>query len=219
MARQPVLSPLLVYKMIVLQAIIDVETYLELFKDGCPDSLRPMVCPHCLKQLMLHRHGHYKRTVYFLDKQFIIIIYRFKCPNCSRATGLLPAFVGKNQQTAWNIQETVLRKQVAGASLADVAENLDDVPGGPYAEKTLWRWTSRWSSELQQWIPVVWAFVLERFPHIRIPVGENKPRQEWAWLFNAWDQMRAKVLEIQRENMLQWLYRTACSSGGSGGIG
>jgi len=120
MACQPgSLFPLVFNKMIVLQAVMDVETYLELFKDGCPDSLRPMVCLHCQEQLMLHRHGHYERTVYFLENQFLIAVYRFKCPNCNHADGLLPSFAGKNQQTAWDIQETVLREQAAGASLAD----------------------------------------------------------------------------------------------------
>ena len=39
--------------MIVLQAVMDVvETYLELFKDGCPDSFRPMMCPNCQEHLM-----------------------------------------------------------------------------------------------------------------------------------------------------------------------
>ena len=212
MARQPgSLSPLVFNKMIVIQAAMNVETYLELFKDGCPDSLRPMVCLHCQGQLMLHRHGHYERMVYFLDKQFLIVVYRFKCPNCNHADGLLPSFVGKNQQAAWDIQETVLREQAAGASLADVAENLDDVPGGPYAEKTLWHWVSRWSKELPRWTPAVWAFVLERIPHAKIPVGAKKTRQEWAWLFDAWDQMRAKAPGLQGENLLQWLCRQAYS--------
>lgn len=85
---------------------------------------------------MLHRHGHYERMVYFLGNQFLIVIYRFKCPKCNHAYGLLPSFAGKNQQAAWDIQETILREQAAGASLADVAENLDDMPGGPYTEKT-----------------------------------------------------------------------------------
>ena len=163
MARQPgSLFSLVSNKMIVLQAVMDVETYLELFKDGCPDSLRPMACSHCHEQLMLHRHGHYERTVYFLENQFLIVVYRFKCPNCNRVDGLLPSFVGKNQQAAWDIQETVLREQAAGASLANAAENLDDIPGGPYTEKTFWRWVSRWNKELPRWTPAVWAFVLER---------------------------------------------------------
>jgi hypothetical protein len=197
--------------MIVLQAVMDVETYLELFKDGCPDSLRPMVCPHCQEQLMLHRHGHYERMVYFLDNQFLIVVYRFKCPKCNHADGLLPSFVGKNQQAAWDIQETVLREQATGASLADAAENLDDVPGGPYTEKTLWRWVSRWNRELPRWTPAVWSFLLERIPHAKIRVGAKKPRQEWEWLFDAWDQMQAKAPKPQGENLLQWLYRQAHS--------
>ena len=124
---------------------------------------------------MLHRHGHYERTVYFLDNQFLIVVYRFKCPECSHADGLLPSFVGKNQQAAWDIQETVLREQAAGASLADVAEKFDDVPGGPYTEKTLWRWVSRWGRELPQWISAAWAFLLKRIPHAKIRVGAKNP--------------------------------------------
>lgn len=160
---------------------------------------------------MLHRHGHYERTVYFLDNQFLIVVYRFKCPKCNHADGLLPSFVGKNQQAAWDIQETVLREQATGASLADAAENLDDVPGGLYTEKTLWRWVSRWNRELPRWTPAVWSFLLERIPHAKIRVGAKKPRQEWEWLFDAWDQMQAKAPKPQGENLLQWLYRQAHS--------
>ncbi|ABO50542.1 hypothetical protein Dred_2025 [Desulforamulus reducens MI-1] len=91
MASQPVPSSQNQHIMILIEEYLTVETYLQLFSDGCPEKFRPRVCPHCLIQVMLHRHGTYYRYAYTPEGQSHIPIYRFIC--LSRDSWRLYAFM------------------------------------------------------------------------------------------------------------------------------
>jgi len=69
LACQPrFLFPLVTTNMSLTEEIWTVQPYIKIeeYIDGCPNHLRPTVCPHCLEKVMLHKHGSFKRTVYTL---------------------------------------------------------------------------------------------------------------------------------------------------------
>ncbi|WP_044664921.1 hypothetical protein [Syntrophaceticus schinkii] len=99
---------------------------------------------------------------------------------------------GKKSKTAWEVQEEVMRKQTKGQSLTQVAGELT-AAGGPYSEKSLWRWTTRWNRLLRDSGNIFWTQILRVLPHIQLPVGKMKPRTEWGWLFKIWDQVRQSL--------------------------
>ncbi|MEW6064262.1 hypothetical protein P378_09320 [Desulforamulus profundi] len=206
MARQPVPSSQQQHIMILIEEPLTVQTYLQLFADGCPEKFRPRICPHCLTQVLLHRHGKYNRHAYTPDGQSRLPIYRFICPNpnCRKTTALLPSFLKEHHQISLDLQEKVIRQQAEGKTLVQLSEELE-VPGGPFSEKTIWRWIRTWNKDLVNYVSVVWKFILEFIPHLQLPVGTNKPRQEWGWLFYAWDQLKAKFPRIAVGSMLSWL--------------
>lgn len=204
MARPPSSPSLKNTKMIIIETPLTVQTYLELFANGCPENLRPVECPYCKAIRELHRHGHYKRMVFTLEETYSIPIFRFKCPMCDKTTGLLPPFIGENEQTAWEVQEEVVRRQTTeGQSLIRVAGELA-AAGGPYSEKSLWRWTTRWNRFLRDSGYMFWTQLLRILPHLQLPTGKMKPRAEWGWVFKIWDQVKAK---FEDEGLFNWLYR------------
>jgi predicted nucleic acid-binding Zn ribbon protein len=148
--------------------------------------------------------------VYTLTEAYQIPIYRFKCPACGKTTGLLPSFIGKNERVAWDVQEQAVKQQATGRSLAQVADTLR-ASGGPYSDKSLWRWASGWNKRLKDLGPVVWEHVLSFVPHLQIPVGTAKPHSEWGWLFNIWDQMMEMYPQSTAESLMNWFYRQHCS--------
>lgn len=214
-ARQPSFLFLIGHqpKMIIKGKVWTVQDYIEAFIFGCPENIRPMICPHCLAQVMLHKHGNFERSVFTLLKVFIIVIYRFKCPilECQKTTSLLPSFVAEHHQVAWEIKDEVIRQQSSGIALANVAETLK-TSAGKFSEKTLWRWSRAFredmGADVQEFLSKEWQFVLQKLPHMILPVGESKPNREWAWLFRAWDQVRAFSPERFGLGILEWLYRT-----------
>ncbi|WP_198006920.1 hypothetical protein [Desulforamulus reducens] len=126
MAHQPVPSSQNQHIMILIEEHLTVETYLQLFANGCPEHLRPQVCPHCLIQVMLHRHGKYNRHAYTPEDQSHIPIYRFICPNpnCRKTTALLPAFLKEHHPISFDIQEKVIRQQAKGKTLVQLSGEL-----------------------------------------------------------------------------------------------
>lgn len=198
------------------EEIWTVQLYIEKFIDGCPHHLRPRVCPHCLARVMLHKHGSFQRTVYTLLEAFIISIFRFKCIQCKKTTSLLPNFLKEHHQVAWEVKEEVIRQQIAGVSLVKIAENLV-TSAGKLSEKTLWRWSKAIRNDLKDVSSQVWTAILERLPHVEIPVGPSKPDQEWAWLFRSWDQMRAKIPQYRLRGLLTWIYQMKHSRAVAGG--
>ena len=198
--------------MIVPEEVWSVQDYIEAFMDGCPENIRPMICPHCLANVMLHKHGHFERSVFTLLKVFIIVIYRFKCPilGCLKTISLLPSFVDEHHQVAWEIKDEVIRQQSSGIALATIAETMK-TSAGKFSEKTLWRWSRAFredmGADVQESLAKEWTFVLEQLPHMLLPVGVSKPKSESAWLFRAWDQVREVLPERFSLGILEWLYR------------
>jgi len=192
--------------MILTEEIWTVQSYIEDFIDGCPNHLRPMVCPHCFKKVMLHKHGSFKRTVYTLVEVFIISIFRFKCIECKRSTSLLPNFVMEHHQVAWEVKEEVIRQQLSGIALLKISEDLE-TSAGKFSEKTLWRWSKAIRDELRDSSSELWRTILEKLPHVEIPVGPSKPAQEWTWLFKTWAQVRSRIPEYMDIGILNLLYQ------------
>lgn len=196
--------------MILIEELWTVQSYIESFIDGCPNHLRPKVCPHCQAKVILHKHGSFKRTVYSLYDVFIISIFRFKCILCGRSTSLLPNFVMEHHQVAWEVKEEVIRQQLSGEALAKIAEDLV-TSAGKFSEKTLWRWSKAIRDELRNSSSEQWQVILEKLPHVEIPVGSSKPVREWVWLFRTWEQVRSIIPEYENIGLLSWLYPIKCS--------
>ena len=198
--------PLVTTNMSLPEEIWTVQSYIELFSHGCPNHLRPTMCPHCQAEVMLHKHGSFERTVYTLLEAFIISIFRFKCIKCGRTTSLLPNFVMEHHQVAWDVKEEVIRQQLSGVALAKIAEDLV-TSAGRFSEKTLWRWSKAIRDELRDSSSEQWRVILEKLPHVEIPVGPSKPVQEWSWLFRAWEQVRSMIPGYLNIGLLTWLYQ------------
>ncbi|WP_139314633.1 DUF6431 domain-containing protein [Desulfosporosinus metallidurans] len=192
--------------MSLTEEIWTVQSYIEGFIDGCPNHLRPMMCPHCQAEVMLHKHGSFKRTVYTLLEVFIISIFRFKCTKCGRSTSLLPNFVMEHHQVAWEVKEEVIHQQLSGIALLKIAEDLV-TSAGKFSEKTLWRWSKAIRDELKDSSSEQWQIILEKLPHVEIPVGPSKPVREWAWLFTAWEQVRSTKPGYMNIGLLARLYQ------------
>ena len=198
--------PLVTTNMSLTEEIWTVQSYIEDFIDGCPNHLRPMVCPHCFKKAMLHKHGSFKRTVFTLLEAFIISVYRFKCIKCGRATSLLPNFVMEHHQVAWDLKEEVIKQQLSGVALVKIEEDLV-TSAGRFSEKTLWRWSKAIHDELKDSSSEQWRIILKKLPHVKIPVGPSKPAREWSWLFRVWEQVRSALPGFMNIGLLTWLYQ------------
>lgn len=207
MARQPrFLFPMVTTNMSLTEELWTVQSYIDVFIDGCPNHLRPRVCPHCFEKVMLHKHGSFERTVYTLFEVFIISIFRFKCIKCGRTTSLFPNFVKEHHQVAWDVKEEVIRQQLSGVALVKIAEDLV-TSAGKFSEKTLWRWSKAIRGELRDSSSEQWQVILEKLPHVEIHVGPSKPVHEWAWLFRAWEQLRSTIPTYLNIGLLAWLYK------------
>lgn len=198
---------MVITNMILPEGLWTVQSYLEDFIDGCPNHLRPMVCPHCEAKVMLHKHGSFKRTVYTLLEEFVIAIYRFICPinTCKQSISLVPNFVPKYHQVAWEVKEEVIRQQLSGVALMKISEDMV-ISAGKFSEKTLWRWSKAIRDKLRESSSEQWQVILEKLPHLEIHVGPEKPLREWGWLFRAWEQVRLMIPDYVEIGLLAWLY-------------
>ena len=181
-----------------------VKTYLLMVLNGCPIELRSTVCRHCAAAAGFHRHGHYSRTLYTLEEALKIVIFRFKCKNCTKTFGLLPSFMERYQSVAVEVKEQVISELDGGIPLRVVAEQLD-LPTEPYSEKSLWRWKKKWDQLLERLEPVFWQTILSHVPHLYLPRGSQSPRSSWGWLFLAWKSVRDHLTDNPRAGCLQWL--------------
>jgi hypothetical protein len=170
--------------MIILSEALTVERYCELFKEGCPEGLRPVTCPFCKSQ-ELHKHGRYLRRLFSVRGEFTIPIYRFKCSNCKRSSSLWPPFVAKGSQIALDVHEHVLESRACGISLSEAALT-SAIPGGPFSERTLGRWVRFWDERLKTFVAKIWHAVLTRLPNVALPQGGHKPKDEWGYLLPLW---------------------------------
>lgn len=107
---------------------------------------------------------------------------------------------------AWEVKEEVIRQQLSGVALAKISENLETL-AGTFSEKTLWRWSKAILGDLRDLSSELWRVILEKLPHVEIPVGQYKPVQECAWLFKTWAQVRSKIPEYRDMGLLNLLYQ------------
>ena len=120
-----------------------------------------------------------------MQGEFILPVYRFKCSNCRKSTSLRPIFAAKGSQIALDIHQEVLEKRADGVSLSEAALMLT-VPGSPFSERTLGRWVRFWDGRLKMSLARIWNTVLTRLPHLAIPKGRHKPKDEWGYLLPLW---------------------------------
>ena len=139
-----------------------------------------------------------------------IIIFRFKCTSCGRTFGLFPPFLVPHQGAALDVQEQVVQQLDNGRSLQSVSESLH-LPTEPYSEKTLWRWKKRWDRLRDSLEPSFWRRVLDRFPHLSLPRGAEKPQTRWEWIFRVWQDIRQQLTPEPDVGCFQWLLHIARS--------
>jgi len=170
----------------------DVKCYLQICSNGIPEADRPRVCPRCSETVMLHRHGRFFRSVFSLAGRFVIPIFRFRCPRCTRTTSVLPAFLLLKQQTAVDIQEEVVRGETDGASRQTLAETSAAWPGGPWSVRTIRRWCRRWKDMLSGLEDRLAAWLLSRYPQMALP---RKRASGWSLWFACWEWLRPSAQE------------------------
>ena len=155
---------------------------------------------------MPHRHGKFMRVLFSLTGEIAIPIFRFLCTQCNQTMSVIPSFVERHHQVAVEVKEELLLRREEGESLAEIASKSDVYPGGPFSEKTLWRWTVRWNERLKIHEEQVWSYLLQRCPTPSLPRERKSP---WQALFHGWE--RLKRLVEQPVGLLQHLYRLAKS--------
>lgn len=100
----------------------------------------------------------------------------------------------------------MIHRQLAGVALVKIAEDLV-TSAGKFSEKTLWRWSKAIRDELRDSSSEQWQVILEKLPHVEIPVGPSKPVREWEWLFKTWDQVRSMIPGYVNIGLLAWLFQ------------
>lgn len=187
-----------------MELMINVETYLQEFADGCPEERRPKYCKYCDAERIFHRHGKYERHVIIWMTVLLIYIFRFRCSICKHTQSVRPSFVGPHQQVTWDVIEEVVKKNEEGTSLNDIAKEIVP-PVGPYSERTLWRWKKTWEELLDRHSDFMWEWFLKRVPHLCLPVGAEKPKTNRGYLFRIFEQAKAWMPEIRPYRLFHWL--------------
>ena len=136
---------------------------------------------------MLHRHGRFFRNVLPLAECVVIPIFRFRCPRCGGTTSVVPTFLQPKQQTAVDIQETVVQGEVCGATRQTMAQRSAAWPGGPWSVRTIRRWCRRWSERLARLEGTLAAWILSRHPAMTLP---RKRASGWPAWFIWWERLR-----------------------------
>jgi len=124
---------------------------------------------------------------------------------------VIPDFVEKHHQVNLEMKEQILEKNDTGTSLAVLAEQSEVLPGGPYSEKTFWRWTVTWDDRLDQHQPGLWVWLLDRLPHVHLWKGQACPQSDWGWFLKLWKQARLLLPATNSICFLHFLNRFARS--------
>ncbi|MEC0229765.1 hypothetical protein [Paenibacillus alba] len=118
----------------------------------------------------------------------------------------------KHQQVALEVQTHILKQQDDGISLADLCAD-EQLPGGPYTEKTLWRWTKRWREIVEKHSRDFVAWTLKLVPQAPFPLGSLQPSL-WKWLSRWWVETREQILSWKELSAIQSLRRYVRVIGG-----
>lgn len=188
---------------------LGLEAYLRLVgTHGLPEEDRPKRCPTgCPCQRMPHRHSHYWRSVFTSSSYQRICIFRFRCPGCGYVHSVIPAFLEPYQRLALDLQEQVVNTVHQGATLETVAEASEALFGGLVHEKTIGRLVRGWNERLAQLESGLWAWLLERAPHLSF----SRITSLWSRLSSAWQAVREQVPAFREIRFLHGLNRLCFS--------
>lgn len=170
-------------------------------ESGLPESCRPSECSHCSAKCTPHRHGKFMRSLYTLEEAFVIPVFRFRCPKCRKTFSILPHFVEPHHQSAVDVKEAVVRSGEEGRSLTVLASDSASFAGGPYAEKTLWRWQRCWKRRLNRHEEQIWRTILHCGLEVPLP---SERRSSWKALWAGWfflsrpDRLFHELLRLDR---------------------
>lgn len=179
----------------------DLDEYLNVVgTHGIPEQDRPERCPHCGQHhRLIHRHSHFTRAVYTDSQHVCIWIFRFRCPECRYAHSIIPAFLEPYQQKTLDVQEHLIEAVYSGATLEEVAEQTDALPGGSCSEKTIRRLVRGWEERLRQLESGLWAWLLARSPHLTLP----RTGSLWNNLRSCWESV---MRHLPTEKPLRFLH-------------
>jgi transposase-like protein len=121
-------------------------------------SDKPEHCPHC-QHPIIHPHGHYKRKAdrehrWNTDSLNPVVILRYRCGSCRRTFSALPECIPPRQWYLWEIQEQVLKANIAGDSKNAISQKV--LP----SRRTIGRWLSRFTEiwqNLQHHFKACWT--------------------------------------------------------------
>lgn len=185
------------------------EAYLsEVGTHGIPDADRPQQCPNCLQHKHTHhRHSQFERSVFTLNEQVRICIFRFRCPDCRYVHSVIPAFLEPYQRLSLDLQEELVDAVLQGATLEAVSEATAILPLGPYEEKTISRLVQGWTGRLTQLESGLWAFLLARVPHLVL----KRSASLWQTLRYGWETLRGYLPGFAAFRFLHGLNRLCFS--------
>ncbi|WP_281884142.1 hypothetical protein [Paenibacillus sp. YYML68] len=98
----------------------------------------------------------------------------------------MPSFVERYHQTAIDVKEAIVLAGEDGLSLSEIAAESQAYAGGPYAEKTLWRWRRCWEQRRIAQEARVWATLFHEGMDEALP---RERRSAWKALWAAWRQL------------------------------
>jgi hypothetical protein len=168
----------------------NVNKYIETFTDGCPEELRPKVCPKCESEKLQQKHAHFTRNIHTLLELVTLTIYRFLCPTCEATYSLLPSFFRKNHTIANEVQELVIARMDSGEAMMQAGGNI--CASVTVSKKTVGRWRNFWEPliEAQEEMFVQQVLILK--PALALPVGDAKTvaaGTPFRWLSYIWHQV------------------------------
>lgn len=112
----------------------------------------------------LHKHGHYCRTAVTVRKVYRIPIYRWRCAGCGATVSVLPDFLAPYAQFVSLIREGVVRRRLAGWSVAKITARTCSTAVGGLSQRTVFRWLARAQKGAAAWTKMLSDLLLRMQP-------------------------------------------------------
>lgn len=96
---------------------------------------------------------------------------------------VIPDIVEAHHQTSVEVKEEVTRSAEEGQSIPAITLRSEIFAGGPYSEKTLWRWIRSWRRRVQRHQNRIWAMLLHTGMDNELPRERDS---NILALFTAW---------------------------------
>lgn len=145
--------------------------------------------------------------VFTLTHSVKICIFRFRCPDCGYVFSVIPAFLEPYQQIALDLQEELVDAVQQGGTVEAVAEASESLPGGGFDEHTIARLVRSWNERLIQLESGLWAWLLERTPHLSL----TRSSSLWNTFRGAWQAIRERIPAFRHIRFLHGLNRLCFS--------